>query len=108
MREKRGPRGRWASLYGTTTLRLQPWFSYPGDGSQYELLVFDDAGDVVVPLNEWYRLMHGVGAACTRDTYLGVLRPWFGLLGKQGYTWNARPEAIREYTRFENLAVGAS
>ena len=39
---------------------------------------------LVVPLNEWYHLMKGSGAARTRDTYLAVLRPWFGFLAKHG------------------------
>ncbi len=91
MRKQRGAHGQWASLYGTTTVRLEPWFSYPSDGPQYELLVFDDAGDVIVPLNEWYRLMKGYGAQRTRDTYLGILRPWFGFLAQRGFAWNARP-----------------
>jgi len=76
-------------------------------------LVFDAAGQLIVPLNEWYRLMQGVGAARTRDTYLAVLRPWFGFLARHGYPWNAWPEAIREYTRLllkgaGRLAVRAS
>ena len=45
MRIQRGPHGQWASLYGTRTLRLKPWFSYPPDGPRYDLLVFDNAGD---------------------------------------------------------------
>ena len=61
MRKQRGLHGRWASLYGTTTLRLGPWFSYPPDGPRYELLVFDDEGELIVPRNEWYRLMQGTG-----------------------------------------------
>jgi hypothetical protein len=48
---------------------------YPLGVPRYERLVFDADGQLVVPLNEWYRLMEGVGAARTRDTYLAVLRP---------------------------------
>jgi len=40
-----------------------------------------------------------VEAARTRETYMAVLRPWFGFLSEHGYPWNARPEAVREYTR---------
>jgi hypothetical protein len=106
MRRQRGPHGQWTSLYGTTTLRLEAWFSYPRDGPQYELLVFDDAGDVIVPLNERYRLMKGYGAQRTRDTYLGVLRPWFGFLAQRGFAWNARPDEVREHTRQFLLEAG--
>ena len=49
MRKQRCAHGQWASLYGTTTLRLEPWFSSPRDGPDYELLIFDDAGDVIIP-----------------------------------------------------------
>ena len=105
MRTQRGPRGQFSSLYGTTTLRLGPAFPYPPGGPRYERLVFDADGQLVVPLNEWYRLMEGVGAARTRETYLAVLRPWFGFLTKHGYQWNARPEAVREY-RWNGTAVG--
>lgn len=71
MRKQHGPHGQWASLYGTSTLRLEPWFSCPSDSPRYELLVMDDTGDVIVPLDEWYRLMRGYGAQRTRDTYCG-------------------------------------
>src|SRR6266699_1864479 len=108
MRTQRGPRGQFSSLYGTTTLRLGPEFPYPPGGPRYERLVFDAAGQLVVPLNEWYRLMQGVGAARTRDTYLAVLRPWFGFLAKHSYAWNARPEAVREYTRLFLLEAGCA
>jgi hypothetical protein len=91
MRKQRGPHGQWASLCGTTTLRLEPWFSYPPNGPRYELLVFDDVGEVIAPLNEWYRLMQGYGAQRTRDTYLAALRPWFGFLVRRGFAWNASP-----------------
>src|SRR5713226_4919439 len=50
--------------------------------------------------------MKGTGASRTRDTYLAVLRPWFGFLAKNGYQWNARPEAVREYTRLFLLEAG--
>ena len=93
MRSQRGARGRFSSLYGTTTLRLEPDFPYPLGGPRYERLVFEADGGLIVPLNEWYRLMQGVGAARTRDTYLAVLRPWFGFLTEHGYQWNARPDA---------------
>jgi len=108
MRTQRGPRGQFSSLYGTTTLRLGADFPYPPGGPRYERLVFDAADQLIVPLNEWYRLMHGVGAARTRDTYLAVLRPWFGFLARHGYPWNARPEAIREYTRLFLLEAGCA
>jgi integrase len=108
MRTQRGPRGQFSSLYGTTTLRLGPEFPYPPGGPRYERLVFDADGQLVVPLNEWYRLMEGVGAARTRDTYLAVLRPWFGFLARHGYPWNARPEAVREYTRLFLLEAGCA
>ena len=98
MRMQRGPRGQFSSLYGTTTLRLTPEFPYPPGGPRYERLVFDANDQLIVPLNEWYHLMQGTGAARTRDTYLAVLRPWFGFLANHGYQWNARPEAVREYT----------
>ena len=80
MRTQRGSRGQFSSLYGTSTLRLPAEFPYPPGGPRYERLVFDGEGQLVVPLNEWYRLMQGVGAARTRDTYLALLRPWFGFL----------------------------
>ena len=108
MRTQRGPRGQFSSLYGTTTLRLGPEFPYPPGGPRYERLVFDADGQLIVPLNEWYRLMEGVGAARTRDTYLAVLRPWFGFLARHGYPWNARPEAVREYTRLFLLEAGCA
>src|SRR5712691_1623792 len=108
MRTERGPRGQFSSLYGTSTLRLPADFPYPPGGPRYERLVFDVVGQLVVPLNEWYRLMQGVGAARTRDTYLAVLRPWFGFLAKHGYAWNARPEAVREYTRLFLLEAGCA
>src|SRR5713101_4910420 len=108
MRTQRGPRGQFSSLYGTSTLRLPADFPYPPGGPRYERLVFDVEGQLVVPLNEWYRLMQGVGAARTRDTYLAVLRPWFGFLAKQSYAWNARPEAVREYSRQFLLDAGCA
>jgi len=52
--------------------------------------------------------MHGVGAARTRETYLAVLRPWCGFLGKHGYAWNARPVAVREYTRLFLVEAGCA
>lgn len=106
MRTLRGGRGRFSSLYGTTTLRLPPEFRYPLGGPRYERLVFDANDQLIVPLNEWYYLMKGTGAARTRDTYLAVLRPWFGFLAKHGYQWNARPEAVREHTRLFLLEAG--
>src|SRR6266571_294382 len=108
MRTQRGPHGQFSSLYGTSTLRLPADFPYPPGGPRYERLVFDVEGQLVVPLNEWYRLMQGVGAARTRDTYLAVLRPWFGFLAKHGYQWNAGPEAVREYTRLFLLEAGCA
>jgi hypothetical protein len=50
----------------------------------------------------------GTGAERTRDTYLAVLRPWFGFLANNGYQWNARPEAVREYTRLFLLEAGCA
>ncbi len=52
--------------------------------------------------------MHAMGAARTRDTYLAVLRPWFGFLDERGLAWNARPEAVREYTRQFLIAAGCA
>jgi hypothetical protein len=43
--------------------------------------------------------MHGVGVARTCETYLAVLRPWFGFRSEHHYPCNARPEAVCEYTR---------
>jgi integrase len=108
MRTQRGPRGQFSSVYGTTTLRLAADFPYPPGGPCYERLVFDVDGQLIVPLNEWYRLMRGVGAARTRETYLAVLRPWFGFLVQRGYAWNAQPEAVREYTRLFLLEAGCA
>src|SRR6266702_1494632 len=108
MRTQRVPRGQFSSLYGNSTLRLAADFPYPSGGPRYERLVFDAAGQLIVPLNEWYRLMEGVGAARTRETYLAVLRPWFGFLAKHGYPWNAQPEAVREYTRLFLLEAGCA
>jgi integrase len=108
MRTQRGPRGQFSSFYGTTTLRLPPEFAYPPGGPRYERLVFDAKDQLIVPLNEWYHLMKGIGAARTRDTYLAVLRPWFGFLAKHSYQWNARPEAVREYTRLFLLEAGCA
>lgn len=108
MRSQRGARGRFSSLYGTTTLRLQPEFPYPVGGPRYERLVFGADGQLVVPLNEWYRLMTGIGAVRTRDTYLAVLRPWFGFMNEHDYEWNARPEAVREYTRLFLIEAGCA
>src|SRR5438067_573450 len=108
MRTQRGPRGQFSSLYGTTALRLKPEFPYPPGGPRYERLVFDANDQLIVPLNEWYHLMKGTGAARTRETYLAVLRPWFGFLTKHGYQWNTRPEAVREYTRLFLLEAGCA
>src|SRR5438445_6189841 len=108
MRIQRGSRGQFSGLYGTSTLRLAADFPYPPGGPRYERLVFDADGQLIVPLNEWYRLMRGVGATRTRDTYLAVLRPWFGFLAKDGYPWNAQPEALREYTRLFLLEAGCA
>src|SRR6266571_2955472 len=108
MRSQRGAHGRFASLYGTTTLHLKAEFPYPAGGPRYELFVFDGAGQLIVALNSWYLLMEGVGAARTRNTYLAVLRPWFGFLAKHGYAWNARPEAVREYSRLFLLEAGCA
>src|SRR6266498_5402450 len=108
MRSQRGARGRFSSLYGTTTLRLGDDFPVPPGAPRYERLVCYCDGQLMVALNEWYRLMHGVGAARTRETYLAVLRPWCGFLGKHGYAWNARPEAVREYTRLFLVEAGCA
>src|SRR6266568_2324375 len=108
MRTQRGPRGQFSSLYGTSTLRLAADFPFPPGGPRYERLVFDADGQLIVPLNEWYHLMQGVGAARTRDTYLAVLRPWFGFLARHEHAWNARPEAVREYTRLFLLEAGCA
>jgi integrase len=108
MRSQRGAHGRFASLYGTTTLRLKAEFAYPAGAPRYELFVFDGAGQLIVALNAWYLLMEGVGATRTRNTYLAVLRPWFGFLSERGYAWNARPEAVREYTRQFLLEAGCA
>src|SRR5215216_5812346 len=59
MRSQRGARGRFSSLYGTTTLRLGDDFPFPPGGPRYERLVFDADGQLIVALNEWFRLMHG-------------------------------------------------
>jgi hypothetical protein len=106
MRSQRGARGRFSSLYGTMTLRLGGDFPFPAGGPRYERLVFDCDGQLIVGPNEWYRLMHGVGAARTRETYLAVLRPWVGFLGRHGYPWNAQPDAVREYTRLFLIDAG--
>jgi integrase len=108
MRTQRGPRGQFSSLYGTSTLRLAAEFPYPPGGPRYQRLVLDADGQLIVPLNEWYRLMEGVGAARTRETYLAVLRPWFGFLAKHRYPWNAQPDAMREYTRLFLLEAGCA
>ena len=108
MRTQRGPRGQFSSLYGTSTLRLAADFPYPPGGPRYPRLVFDVDGQLIVPLNEWYRLMEGVGAARTRETYLAVLRPWFGFMAQHHHQWNARPEAVREYTRLFLLDAGCA
>src|SRR6266702_8934378 len=108
MRTQRVPRGQFSSLYGNSTLRLAADFPYPPGGPHYERLVFDADGQLIVPLNEWYRLMEGVGAARTRETYLAVLRPWFGFLAKHSYAWNAQPVAVREYTRLLFLRAGCA
>src|SRR6266702_3123275 len=108
MRTQRGPRGQFSSLYGTTTLRLRSEFPYPPGGPGYERLVFDANDQLIVPLNEWYHQMKGTGAVRTRDTYLAVLRPWFGFLAKHTYQWNARPEVVREYTRLFLLEAGCA
>ena len=108
MRTHRGSGGQFSSLYGTTTLRLKPEFPYPPGGPRYERLVFDANDQLIVPLNEWYHLMKGTGAARTRETYLAVLRRWFGFLAKHGYQWNAGPEAVREYTRLFLLEAGCA
>ena len=63
MRTQRGPGGQFSSLYGTTTLRLRSDFPYPSGGPRYERLVFDANDQLIVPLNEWYLLMKGIGAA---------------------------------------------
>jgi hypothetical protein len=108
MRSQRGARGRFSGLYGTGALRLEPDFPYPSGGPRYERLVFDRDGQLIVGLNEWYRLMRGIGAARTRETYMAVLRPWFGFLTQHGYQWNARPEAVREYTRLFLVEAGCA
>jgi len=37
-----------------------------------------------------------------------VLRPWLGFLNESGYQWNARPAAVREYTRLFLIEVGCA
>ena len=108
MRTQRGSHGQFSSLYGTSSLRLAADFPFPPGGPRYERLVFDADAQLIVPLNEWYHLMRGVGPARTRDTYLAVLRPWFGFLARHEHAWNARPEAVREYTRLFLLEAGCA
>jgi len=63
MRSQRGPRGQFSSLYGTSTLRLGAEFPYPRGGPRYERAsCFDADGQLIVPVNEWYR-PHG-GRRC--------------------------------------------
>lgn len=76
--------------------------------ARYERLVFDANDQLIVPLNESYLLMKGIGADRTRETYLAMLRPWFGFLTKQGYQWNTRPEPVRENTRLFLLEAGCA
>src|SRR4030081_1540903 len=52
--------------------------------------------------------MGGIGAARTRETYMAVLRPWCGFLAERGYQWDARPEAVREYTRLFLIEAGCA
>jgi hypothetical protein len=52
--------------------------------------------------------MNGVGAARTRDSYLALLRPWFGFLANHCYPWNARPDAVRECIRLFLLEAGCA
>jgi hypothetical protein len=47
-------------------------------------------------------------AARTRETYMAVLRPWFGFINEHGYQWNAGPEAVREYTRLFLIEAGCA
>jgi hypothetical protein len=63
---------------------------------------------LIVGLAELYRIMRGIGAARTRETYVAVLRPWFGFLTEHGYQWNARPEAVREYARLFLIEAGCA
>jgi len=37
-----------------------------------------------------------------------VLRPWFGFLDQHGFGWNARPDAVREYTRLFLIEAGCA
>src|SRR5436305_856067 len=66
-----------------------PLEAQPGDDYIHSEQIDGSKHFGVWPLEEWYRLMHGIGAARIRDTYLPVLRPWFGFLNESGYQWNA-------------------
>ncbi len=50
--------------------------------------------------------MGGIGAARTGDTYLAVLRPWFGFLTEYATSGMPGPEAVREYTRLFLIDAG--
>jgi hypothetical protein len=97
----RGARGRFRSEYDLFKLRVRD------PEIPYALLVFDRAGDLVAPLNEWYRLRTRVLGDRTRDTYLAML-PFFGFLLRHGYTWDSEPDAVREFTRQFLIASGCT
>lgn len=102
MRILRGAKGRFRSEYDLLKLRVRD------PEIPYTLLVFDPTGDLVAPLNEWYRLRTGAVADRTRETYLAMLLPFFGFLLQNGYAWDAKPDAIREFTRRFLIASGCT
>jgi hypothetical protein len=71
--QQRRPGRRFVSAYCRARIALRP-------GSGYRPLVLDADFRPVGPLNESYPLRAGVGASSTRETYLSVLKPFFGFV----------------------------
>ena len=109
MRSRRGSHGRFASLYGTTTLRLGIDFQYPLDGPRYELLVIRRLWAVDRP-TERVVLAHARHRGGADPQHL----PWLcGGRGSGSYPnistrGMPRPDAVLEHTRLFLLDAGCA
>ncbi len=90
MHAKGRKQGRFIALSGLKKIASP-------SGSTFPLMILDAAGLPVFPLCEWYRRKKANDGGRTPDTYLEMLRPYFGFLLLKGYVWNDSPDRVRAH-----------